>query len=334
MALSTSVGINGDRVELAFGAHFDVRYGKDDVVLRDAQLSERAKNGDLVFLLHSGREKVRVRPSLVDYIVGSGVDHSDPDDSPSAVVDGYNTAIDVDRELLARDRAEVTSRGVDEPAEEDDLTDAEAKAEIRRLRKLAPEVVEAVIASTKIASPLAGPIRILLEIRSALRDQPKAEAPRRLEGETGHDYLARMERIMGSSYATWTGTDTGQAAIAEAYRESVAGRRDVEKARPKKRLATEDVLVDVPKGPAPDLTPKEEAYLATEERRSVDAVPPPTLVAKTGKAYAERNQVWKCSVCKGRTRKPVCTGRLDQVVPHDPVSAPAGKRLADRLGDQ
>lgn len=75
--------------------------------------------------------------------------------------------------------------------------------------------------------------------------------------------------------------------------------------------------------------------LAREVDAALDPALPAAILAgaiRTGKAYADRNQVWKCGTCKSRTRRPVCTGRPEGS--HEPVSAPAGKRLVDRLGDQ
>ena len=49
-----------------------------------------------------------------------------------------------------------------------EMTDKEARARIKVLRTNHPDVVEVVIATVKIASPLAGPVRILGEIESVL----------------------------------------------------------------------------------------------------------------------------------------------------------------------
>jgi hypothetical protein len=46
----------------------------------------------------------------------------------------------------------------------DRMTDAEAEAHLNRIWNVVPEVVEAVEASTLIASPLAGPVRVLREV--------------------------------------------------------------------------------------------------------------------------------------------------------------------------
>lgn len=56
-------------------------------------------------------------------------------------------------------------------AEEIELTDKQARARIKALRAEHPEVVEAVIASVRIASPLAGPVRILAEIEAVLDER-------------------------------------------------------------------------------------------------------------------------------------------------------------------
>ena len=50
------------------------------------------------------------------------------------------------------------------PAELDVMTDEEADAWLDRLWQAKPDVVEAVEAITLIASPLAGPVRILREV--------------------------------------------------------------------------------------------------------------------------------------------------------------------------
>lgn len=56
-------------------------------------------------------------------------------------------------------------------AEEIELTDKQARARIKALRDEHPEVVEAIIASVRIASPLAGPVRILAEVEAVLGEQ-------------------------------------------------------------------------------------------------------------------------------------------------------------------
>lgn len=77
MSVSTSVSINGSRTDLVFGARYRVRYGRDDRMLVDAKLVERARNGDLVFdeiETLADAKRVRVRPSTIDAIFGSGVE--------------------------------------------------------------------------------------------------------------------------------------------------------------------------------------------------------------------------------------------------------------------
>ena len=274
MALSTSVGINGDRVELVFGAHFDVRFGKDDRVIRDALLDRRATNGDLIFVLSGAgpSSEVRVRPSSIDEIVGSGVDHAHGHSAPDA-------------EYLADAARQAASDALVEAFVAEGDTDPDSVA-------------------AKVHAEL-GPI-----------------IPDRLDGETGSAYLARLERVMGASYVTWIGTETGQAALESVNAEARAARKVVpigEAKTAKLTKAGREKLVDAGADP--------EAVSAATSAEDV-----PGVVVRTGKAYADRNQVWKCGTCKGRTRKPVCTGRPDGS--HEAVSAPAGKRLVDRLGDR
>jgi hypothetical protein len=53
-----------------------------------------------------------------------------------------------------------------QPINFDTITEAEAEAEIERLWEANPEVTEAIISAVEIASPTAGPIRILRELVS------------------------------------------------------------------------------------------------------------------------------------------------------------------------
>lgn len=142
--------------------------------------------------------------------------------------------------------------------------------------------------------------------------------------ETASAYLDRIEAGLGASYTRWIETGPGQDALEAARREATSARSGRTK---RSGLATEDVLVAPPTGPAPDLTPAEEAHLLGEESLPVDAPLPVDLASKTrgtAKPYAERNQVWRCSECKRRTRAPSCSNG------HAEVLAPAGKRRADR----
>lgn len=57
---------------------------------------------------------------------------------------------------------------------------------------------------------------------------------------------------------------------------------------------------------------------------SPKAEPDQPKTASKGRPYAERNQVWRCTECKRRTRAPFCTNG------HERVDAPAGKRRDSR----
>jgi hypothetical protein len=121
-----------------------------------------------------------------------------------------------------------------------------------------------------------------------------------LDGEDGDAYLRRIERTMGSSYARWVSTPTGQAALEAANAK-----------RPTRVLPT-------------DAAPKTKAGRKT----AVASAPATEPAGKGPRPYAERNQVWKCGTCKKRTRRPSCTGPAD--APHTEVAAPAGKRRESR----
>lgn len=185
---STSVSIDGTRTVLAFGARYRVRYGRDSKILEDALLVERTANGDLVFDAGTGTLvlKVRVRPSAIDAIFDSSAGLGDE------VVESYDPATDngpliPDRfpletlsSYLARLESELGShygRWIESEtgqatlaavAKEDRAARSGAKKEIERLRIVHPEIVDAVEATVAIAAPLAGPERVLDEIRSAL----------------------------------------------------------------------------------------------------------------------------------------------------------------------
>ena len=79
----TSVTINGLRTDLLLGARYRLRYGKESRMIWSGELTERAANGDLIFLEHGDpsnfAERVRVRPSTIDAIFGDGTGALDYD---------------------------------------------------------------------------------------------------------------------------------------------------------------------------------------------------------------------------------------------------------------
>jgi hypothetical protein len=343
-AQTTNVSIAGVRTPLAFGTRWNVRYGRDSKILRDALLIDRAANGDLVFDAGEGTltRKVRVRPSTIDHIVGSGVEHPEPAPNledelarqreSDALVEAFVAEGDTDPDsVAARVHAELESRRLDGEPE--------------------PSYVEGVL------EPANGQHSVI----SA-----------RKRGETATAYLLRIERGLGrGSYARWIGTDAGQAALAAAAEEDRRARngtpavltaamkksirRTLERTESirdlsiKPRAIVEEYLALV-EGISDEVRTAATAfaYQVVEEVRAplLAAKDPPAFEAKrrpksyaaTGRAndamtevrtakgrpYAERNQVWRCTECKRRTRAPFCENG------HDRVEAPAGKRRDDR----
>jgi hypothetical protein len=98
-------------------------------------------------------------------------------------------------------------------------------------------------------------------------------------------YLAHVELILGGAYSRWIGTDEGQAVLAAAAK---AGKAKLEK-------AGAEPVDELPAGP-------------TAEVRS----------------WRDRNQVWRCPICKRRTRAASCSNG------HPEELAPAGKRRESR----
>lgn len=359
-AETTQVSIAGERTALVFGAHYDVRYGTNDRVIRDARLASRAANGDLLFSVGYPNEieRVRVRPSTIDSIVGSGVDHPsreelekaaaelDPDapdtsgklDGIAAVLDGEEIEpLALDRELA--DQAE-TDRLVEEFVSDGD-TD--------------PDSVAAKVAAEK---------RRRRGDHSAER---KANVAQRRDGESASAFLERLSGPLrsgglGAAYTSWVSTDYGQKILDEVAAEDREHRRKAAKSMERavdQGIADENrrFLAD-PKaiaeaqaegetyrkrleadGTLPTKLTKKGRAKLVEAGADPDAVAaaesaedvPGVVVAKksSGRPYSERNQVWRCGTCHRRTRVPVCTGPAGGPA-HEPVSAPAGKRRDDR----
>lgn len=155
--------------------------------------------------------------------------------------------------------------------------------------------------------------KAILEVERDVPPDTGPMVPDRLDGETGSAYLARLERTLGSDYARWIGTETGQATLADVAEED----RNARKANGKRsRGATLDEVV------GGVLREAEEAIAAAD---ALFDQPKPRSGAKP---YAERNQVWRCGTCKRRTRQPECANG------HPAVAAPVGKRRETRVGTE
>lgn len=214
------------------------------------------------------------------------------------------------RVRYGKDDAVLVDAKLVERARNGDLVfdELETLADAKRVR-VRPSTIDAIFGSGVDEDVLDG------EPPVDYSDQRAENVAQRHDGETASAFLARLEATLGASYADWTGSDYGQTILAEAATEDRASRK-------MKPLATEDVLVDPPKIPK-----RVAAKILRDAANAVTEEDVPTEPRK-GRPYSERNQVWRCGTCKRRTRVPVCTGPAD--APHEPVSAPAGKRRDDR----
>lgn len=172
-------------------------------------------------------------------------------------------------------------------------------------------------------------------------DEPETDSrpmvPDRLDGETSAKYLARLERELGSRYEAFVESPTGQETLARVAAEDRASRKGAKLVSLDDRLEAEvaNVLeplrvpfVAIAGGKTTKTTKRGRAKLAAVGVTDPPAELPAGKTVRIGRAYSDRNQVWKCGICKTRTRKPVCEGRPGGA--HPPVSAPAGKRREER----
>lgn len=332
MAETTTVTIDGARTALVFGAHYRVRFGRTNRILGDAELASRAPNGDLLFreATSSGkRETVRVRPSTIDAIFGNGTEAIDYRDQ---AIDG----IEPPRRLDGERPVDYSEPERDRFAEPSLVSrkDGETWSDLlRRLERPIPAGLGAAYSRWVETGPGQEALRAAADESKAAR-KIDAFARRVAKARSGDDRA--IDRLGDEAdeatrkVVPFRPAPKPSQVVVDGV--VVATTRRVSAKAPKRgrRLATEDVRVAVPRGPFPDLTPSEEAHLMREESGSVDAPLPVALVAKTrgAKPYSERNQVWKCGICHARTRKPECVGSAS--APHPAVSAPAGKRAADR----
>lgn len=339
-AQTTSVTIDGAKTELVFGARYRVRYGRDSKILTDAELAERAANGDLVFRVLPDADGAnggtrRVRPSTIDAIFGSGTEVLDYADQridgvePRTTVRTGSTAIlvypegDVDSvEVLALTPAVATVRlpngetyrtvpedlgiGVDDLI--DPVYDPEPETfgpvDSPLRDELARQAEVDALVERFASDGDRDPDSVSASVETELARRAESIVSPRRDDETAVEYLARLEQRvpkgLGAAYVRWLETDPGQHALEDA-------RREIDQARTgKAKRGPTQIVVD---------------GTVVAETRTIDAP------VRTGKAYADRNQVWKCGTCKRRTRRPECANG------HAPVSAPVGKRLADRIAE-
>jgi hypothetical protein len=100
MTTETNVSIQGVRTALSFGTRYRVRYGRDDKILEDAELVERARNGDLVFRI--GKDTRRVRTQSIDAIFASGTEVAAPVSPPKRPAKvGRKIAARVPKDIVA-----------------------------------------------------------------------------------------------------------------------------------------------------------------------------------------------------------------------------------------
>jgi len=225
MAAQTQVSIQGMKTTLVFGARYRLRFGADDRVLHDAELLERKANGDLLFAESEGAgfRNVRVRPSTIDAIFGSGT-HVEPAPTiegvtPPDVVENYRRAARAtDDPELARVltdeadlRSEAEALGFDE-------SDGSADRSILE-RELADQAETDRLVEAFVAEGDTDPDSVAEKVHAAKTDS----VVRRLPGESASAMLARLERPipvgLGASYLRWIETGYGQEILEEAGRE-------------------------------------------------------------------------------------------------------------------
>lgn len=209
MKQETTVTIDGARVALAFGTRFDVRYGKDDTVLRDALLEGRAANGDLIFRVVVDADPPsetirRVRPSTIDALFGSGVEATGPALARAKAEDAIEDPVGIGSDTIRICRVDLEAFDQEDP--------------VAAAFHDHPDAAELAADAGRIAGDF------------GLDDGPA-------DGENAAAFLARAEATLGAAYSEWIGSDAGQAALAAAAAEAKA-------ARPKRTRTGGTIAVD------------------------------------------------------------------------------------------
>lgn len=263
---TTNVTIDGSRTTLVFGYRYNVRYGADDAVIRDAILDRREPNGDLSFLVLPDAEganggRRRVRPSTIDSLTGSGLEYRR---RPAELASRFLER--AERELGRWYTAWIGT-------EDGQLALADVADEERALRRESGRrTVSAGIVA--IANGSASADDVLAKLRADGAIPPSED-----------ELEAALERGVALAESLATELDHDHDAIAARVAEEI----------PELRTPTR-----------------------------VSAILPAVVPSRTGRPYAERNQVWRCGSCKRRTRASFCENG------HPRVEAPAGKRRESR----
>lgn len=288
---TTTATIDGAKTPLLFGARYRVRFGtKDARLLVDAELVDRAKNGDLLF--REAGERVRVRPSVIVSLAGSGTEATTSLDGEPAV--DYRT----ESELLS-DLGDVAAGRIPRHAlvaiSGDSLVSPRLDGEtwsayLRRLEAPIPKGLGASYSRWIETGPGQDALRAAADEAKAARkvsEKPLAERP-----ATPAPKPSAKPKL----------TRAGRAKLVSA---------GVEPELAAKAETAEDAGVPIVAEPG-----SLAARILDHGRAK-------------GTPYAERNQVWRCGECKRRLRGETCSGPKDGPA-HPPVAAPAGKRKASR----
>jgi hypothetical protein len=170
---------------------------------------------------------------------------------------------------------------------------------------------------------------------------PEESTPAQRNDESSSEYLARLEVELGASeYTAFVGSDAGQAVLDDAQRSAKKARKESVKivkriqgveSKPM-RITTDDTGKMIAKldalAAAVTIAPELPPLRLSDESREVKGVLYRPVLDRKGQPqwqYLDKPYIWRCPVCKARTRHAECDNG------HAAVAAPHGARPEDRI---